>query len=42
MQLMHRIKLGIDSLCKSALVDIKSKVTSGNIVEEVFSWTTAR
>ena len=34
-------KLGIQSLCDKAPEDIKSKLTSENVVGEVFSWVTA-
>jgi len=33
--------LEINPLCDTALADIKSKVSSENVVEEVFSWVTA-
>ncbi|KAF9642138.1 hypothetical protein BDM02DRAFT_3264568 [Thelephora ganbajun] len=34
--------LGIQPLCDSAFADIKSKVSSNNVVDEVLSWVTAR
>ena len=37
MTLIHRVKLGIQPLCDSALADIKSKVSLDNIVEELSS-----
>ena len=40
-RLTHRTKLGIQPLCDSAFADIKSKVSSENVVDEVFSWVTA-
>ena len=36
------MKLGIQPLCNSALADIRGKVTSDNVVEEIFSYITAR
>ena len=39
---MCETKLGIQPLCDSAFVDIKSKVSQDNVVDEVFSWVTAR
>ena len=36
------IKLGIQPLCNSAFADIKSKVSAANVLDEVFSWVTAR
>ena len=38
---MHRVKLEIQPLCDKAFADIKSKVSSNNIVDEVFLWVTA-
>jgi hypothetical protein len=35
------MELEIQPLCDSAFADIKSKVTEGNVVGEVFSWVTA-
>jgi hypothetical protein len=37
-----KFKLGIQPLCDSAFADIKSKVSLDNVVDEVFSWVTAR
>ena len=39
--LTSQIKLGIQPLWKSALADIKSKVSLDNVVDEVFSWVTS-
>jgi len=33
--------LGMEPLCDSAFADIKSKLSSDNVVEETFSWVTA-
>ena len=35
-------KLEMQTLCDSAFADIKSKVASDNVMDEVFSWATAR
>lgn len=42
MPLMSRIKLELHPLRTSALADIKRKVSSDNVVEELLSWITAR
>ena len=42
MTLTEQLKLGIQPLCDRAFADIKSKLSSDNVVEEVFSWFTAR
>ena len=42
MALISRIKLEIGPLRESAFADIKSKASLDNIVEEVFSWATAK
>ena len=42
MALTYRLKLEIRSLHDGAFADIKSKVSSNNVVAEVFSWVTAR
>jgi hypothetical protein len=42
MTLTHKFKLEIQPLCDTAFADIKSKVTLNNVVDEVFSWVTAR
>ena len=39
--LTHQSKLGIQPLCDRAFADIESKVSSDNVVDEVFSWVTA-
>ena len=36
------MKLGMQPLSNSAFADIKGKVTSDNVMNEVFSWVTAR
>lgn len=41
MRLIHRTKLELEPLREIAFVDIKSKVTLDNVVDEVFSWVTA-
>ena len=41
-ELMCRIELEIQPLRDSAFADIKSKVSLDNVVDEVFSWVTAR
>ena len=40
--LTHQIKLGIYTLRDHAFADIKNKVSLDNVVDEVFSWVTAR
>jgi len=39
---MRETKLGIQPLCDSAFADIKSKVSLDNVVDELFSWVTAK
>ena len=41
-RLTRRIKLGIEPLRDRALADIKNKVSQDNVVDEVFSWITAK
>ena len=42
MTLTEQSKLGIQPLCDRAFTDIKSKLSSDNVVEEIFSRFTAR
>ena len=42
MMLTSQLKLGIQSLCDMAFADVKSKLSSDNVMGEVFSWFTAR
>ena len=42
MTLTRQTKLEIKPLCDRAFIDIKNKVSRENVVNEFFSWVTAR